>query len=73
MKIGDTVKVTSLVGVEFGVIHSINYNANRALVYFDYADCPHFDSFTLNQVEILEPYCGDCLVPISQCGHKVGA
>lgn len=69
MKTGDSVKVTSLAGVEFGVIESINFKTNKALVYFDYADCPHFDSFQLTQVEVLEPYCGDCLVPISQCNH----
>lgn len=23
--------------------------------------------------EVVEPYCGDCLVPINDCNHKVGA
>jgi cytochrome oxidase Cu insertion factor (SCO1/SenC/PrrC family) len=51
MTTGTTVQVTSLVGTEVGVLESINYKTGKALVFFAYADCPHFCSFNISQLK----------------------
>ena len=48
--VGQMVVVTHLQGEEVGRLESINMLTGKALVYFDYESCPHFDSFNLNQV-----------------------
>lgn len=48
---GQKVQVTHLQGVEAGVVESVNYRTGKVLVYFDNKDCPHFDSFNLDQVQ----------------------
>lgn len=52
---GQRVVVTHLQGEEFGTVESVNYTTKKVLVYFDYEDCPHFDSFNLNQVTAYRP------------------
>lgn len=49
LKIGDKVQVTSLAGIEVGILESIN--AHKALVFFNYDACPHFCSFNPSQVK----------------------
>ena len=52
---GQRVVVSHLQGQEIGTVESVNYMTNKVLVYFDYEDCPHFDSFNLNQVTAYRP------------------
>lgn len=51
IQIGDKVKVTSLAGIEFGTIASVNSKTQKADVFFNYNACPHFDRFNFNQIE----------------------
>ena len=51
MTIGNKVQVTSLAGIEIGVLDSINFNTGKALVFFDYDSCPHFCSFNISQLK----------------------
>ena len=53
MKTGNKVKVTSLIGEEIGIIHSINLKSGKALVYFNYDACPHFCSFNISQLKAM--------------------
>lgn len=32
-----------------------------------------FECIVCGHAQSDEPYCGDCLVPINECNHKVGA
>ena len=52
---GQKVLVSHLQGEEEGEIESINLKTGKVLVFFNYLDCPHFDSFNLNQVRPLRP------------------
>ena len=51
MTIGNKVQVTSLAGIEIGVLDSINFNTGKALVFFDYDSCPHFCFFNISQLK----------------------
>ena len=48
---GQKVIVTHLQGQESGEVESVNYKTGKVLVFFNYEDCPHYDSFNLEQVE----------------------
>ena len=48
--IGQTVKVTSLAGVEYGILDSVNTKLGKADVWFEAGQ--HFCSFNLNQIEV---------------------
>jgi len=50
MEIGQTVKVTHLAGVEYGILHSINYKTGKADVWFDSGQ--HFCDFNISQIEV---------------------
>jgi len=50
MEIGQTVKVTSLAGVEYGILDSINTKLGKADIWFDNGQ--HFCSFNLDQIEV---------------------
>jgi hypothetical protein len=52
---GQQVIVTHLQGEEHGEIESINFKTGKVLVFFNYPDCPHFDSFNLSQVRPVGP------------------
>ena len=47
---GQRVIVTHLQGEEEGQVESVNLKTGKVLVFFNYPECPHFDSFNLNQV-----------------------
>jgi len=51
IKVGDTVRVSSLAGIEYGVVETLNTKLGKADVWFGY----HFDSFNLNQLTVLTP------------------
>jgi len=53
MNQGDKVQVTSLAGIEFGVIENIHTKAGKALVFFDYESCPHFCTFNISQLKVV--------------------
>jgi hypothetical protein len=53
MFVGDRVQITSLAGIEYGVIESINRNTGKVDVYFNYGDCPHFCTFNITQVKVV--------------------
>lgn len=40
-------------------VEQFNFCTCEEQEFFPYDDCPR-----------LEPYCGDCLVPITECNHK---
>jgi hypothetical protein len=51
---GRKVTVTHLQGSEVGEIESVNWNSGKVLVYFSYESYPHFDSFSIDQVELFQ-------------------
>jgi hypothetical protein len=52
---GQFVEVQHLQGTEIGEISSINYKTGKALIFFDYEQCPHFDSFNITQLKKIKP------------------
>lgn len=47
---GQIVEVSHLQGKETGIVESVNYKTGKVLVFFDDVNCPHFDSFNLDQI-----------------------
>jgi hypothetical protein len=50
---GDRVQITSLAGIEFGVVESINHKSGKVDVYFNYDGCPHFCTFNIWQAKVV--------------------
>lgn len=51
LKVGTSVKVSHMNGIEFGEIESINYKSGKVLVAFGSGFSLNFCSFNINQVE----------------------